>query len=81
MLFPDDFDSDNETPYNQLTTLTPFHYAMVLYLIYRAKGKLAKMDEKVAAKLEYNEYIEWMKKEINRGTMRSIQLKPKKYYS
>ena len=32
VLIPDDFDDDNKTPYNELTYLEPFHYAIVKFV-------------------------------------------------
>ena len=63
VLISDDWDTD-VAPFNELTTLEPFHYAMVLYLTKRAKAKIAKGEESIKAQLEYTNYIKWVKSQM-----------------
>ncbi len=76
ILLSNDFDDDNILPFNQYTYLEPFHYSLVLYLTMRAKFKIGKPDEQVNAMAEYENYIKWMKTEIQRGTYAEIQMRP-----
>lgn len=80
ILISDDFDDDSKLPFNQLTFLEPFHYSLVLYLTMRAKGKVGKPQEKQVSMQEYNDYLRWMKREVDRGTFHTIQFKPQKGY-
>ena len=81
ILVSDDWNDDNNTPFNQLPYFEPFHYVMVLYLIMRAKNKVGKTQEKIDARNEYNSYVNYMKSIDNRGDHSAIQLKPKRYYA
>lgn len=72
----DDFDNDSKTPYNELTYLEPFHPALVFYLTWRAKAKIGKPEEALAAMNLYNAYVLWMKKEIGGGKYGPIEFKP-----
>lgn len=63
VLVSDDWSSDVE-PFNALAYLEPFHYAMVLYLVKRAKSKVGKPEEAMAAQAEYNAYIAWVKRQL-----------------
>lgn len=67
ILISDDFDDDAKLPFNQLTYLEPFHYGLVLYLNWRAKGKIGKPEERNVAMAEYNEYIRWTMAELASG--------------
>lgn len=82
ILVSEDFDDDSKLPFNQYTFLEPFHYSMVLYLKKRAKALLEK-DESNAygrAVTEYEDFVKWMKKEVNRGTLHTAQFRPQKGY-
>lgn len=72
----DDFNNDNILPYNQLSYLEPFHPAMVFYLTWRAKAKVGKPEEASGAKMAYDNYVLWMKKEIGGGKYGSIEFRP-----
>lgn len=61
---PEDFDDDNKTPFNEQTHLAPFHYSIVLYLIWRGKGKVGKREDAQKAMIEYNDYVKWIKREV-----------------
>ena len=77
VLIPNALDDDSKTPFNQLSYLEPYHYSLVLYLKMRIfMGKVKKKDQGAMAQQEYESYINWMKKEINRGTYTPIQLRP-----
>lgn len=77
VLISDDFDSDNKTPYNQLTYLEPFHPALVRYLTMRAKAKVGKPQDAKQAETEYQTYINWMKTELSGGKRGPIYFQPK----
>lgn len=72
----DDFNNDNIIPFNQLTYLEPFHPALVFYLTWRAKAKVGKPEEAASAKLSYDMYVAWMRKEIGGGKSGPIQFVP-----
>lgn len=72
----DDFDNDSKTPYNELSYLEPFHPALVFYLTWRAKSKIGKADEAATAKLAYDMYVQWMKKEVGGGKSGPIEFVP-----
>lgn len=76
VLISNDFDDDNKKPFNEITMYEPFHYAMVLYLIMRAKFKVGKPEEREAARAEYEGYINWIKKETGGMKYASISLHP-----
>lgn len=63
-LLPNDFDNDDEEPFNELEYLRPFHYSLVLYLQKRAKMKKGKTGEEAKALQEYTNYVAWMKREV-----------------
>jgi len=77
---PEDFDDDGKTPFNQLANLTPYHYALVLYLTMRAKSKVGKPQEKMAAAAEYAGYIQWVKTMLAGGRQDAIQFKRSRAY-
>ncbi len=66
VLLPDDFITD-VAPFNSLQHLEAFHYALVLYLNMRAKGKIGKREDAVKAMAEYLDYVRWTKSEIGGG--------------
>ena len=72
ILIPNDW-VGNVTPYNQLTYLEPFHYAIVCYLKMRAKSTSEKPNEASIAQKEYRDYVAWMKKELQGGRTSQIQ--------
>lgn len=67
VLIADDFDNSSKTPFNQLSYLEPYHYAIVLYLTMRAKWKIGKREDAETAEAEYNAYISWMVKQLGGG--------------
>lgn len=71
-----DFNDDNIAPFNQLTHLEPFHYALVIYLKARAKAKVGKSEEAAAAMAEYDKYVAWIRKEIGGGKYGAIHFRP-----
>ena len=73
----DDFDDDAKTPYNQLEHLEPFHYGIVKYLEWRAKGKIGKPKDAATARDEYLAYIQWIIKSVGGGKNSVIYLRPK----
>jgi len=73
----DDFDDDSKTPYNQLEHLEPFHYGIVKYLEWRAKGKVGKPKDAATARDEYLAYIQWIIKSVGGGKNSVIYLRPK----
>jgi hypothetical protein len=80
VLISDDFNDDGIIPFNQLSYLEPYHYAIVLFLQGKAKALNAKDQEKAIAMLEYEDYVKWAKKEINGGSLGRIQfVKPTCY--
>ena len=82
VLIPNPLDDDTKIPFNELTYLEPFHYSLVLYLKMRAfNGKVKKKDMGEMSRQELEVYINWMKKEVDRGTYSSIQIRPKVGYS
>ncbi len=76
VLLSDTFSNMSVTPFNQLPYLAPFHYALVLYLAWRAKNKVGKGDEAMVAFNIYSAYVEWMKKEIGGGKYGPIEFRP-----
>ena len=72
VLIPNSFNDDSKIPYNELTYLEPFHYALIYYLQKRAKMKIGKSNEEVKALQEYDRYIKWMKKELGGGRYTEI---------
>jgi hypothetical protein len=64
-------------PYNQLTYLEPFHPAMILYLKKRAKAKVGKPEEAIAAAQEYGAYLNWAKKQLGGNKFSSVYFQPK----
>lgn len=66
----------NQMPYNQLPYLAPFHYALVLYLQWRAKIKVGKEEEGMAAYKLYQVYLQWMRKTIQGGRQGVIEFRP-----
>lgn len=70
------FNNDNITPYNQLPYLSPFHPGLVLYLQWRAKVKIGKSDEALAAQQLYMQYVQWMITSVGGGKFGSIEFRP-----
>ena len=52
-------------PFNALAHLEPFHSAMVLYLTKKAKAKVGKPEEALAAAQEYMAFVGWAKKQLS----------------
>jgi len=81
VLIADPLDADSKTPYNELSYLEPYHYALVLYLKMRAfMGKVKKRDAAEMAMQEYENYIVQMEREINRGIYTNMQIRPPTNY-
>lgn len=64
-------------PYNAIQTLEPFHPAMILYLIKRAKAKVGKPEEAIAAYQEYASYLKWAKVQLGATRFGAIHFIPK----
>lgn len=75
-LISDDFDNDGKSPFNEITFLEPYHYALVLYLQKKAKMKAGKPGEEIKAQREYNDYIKWMKRMLTGGKAVPILYRP-----
>lgn len=76
VLLSNPFNNLNIMPYNQLPYLAPFHYALVLYLAWRAKAKIGKDEESDTALKVYSGYVDWMIKTIKGGTIGPKELRP-----
>lgn len=57
VLLPDSFDDDNKTPFNELPYLEPFHYGIVKYLEWKAKGKIEKGQAEADARNQYIQFV------------------------
>jgi len=77
VLKPDDFDAADKTPYDELDYLEPYHYALVLYLKWKAKLKIGKTSEGTAAGKEYLMYIKDMIKQLGGNKYGNIRFKPR----
>lgn len=75
VLLPDDWITDI-APFNALTYLSPYHYAMVLYLTKRAKAKVGKAKSSAMAKLEYDNYVKWVKNQLGGNKNAPIIFQP-----
>jgi len=64
-------------PYNAETQLEPYHVAMVLYLTKRAKAKVGKPEEAIAAFQEYASYLKWAKVQIGGTRFGAIHFVPR----
>ena len=73
----DDFGSDGIIPYNQLTYLEPFHPGVLKYLQWKAKMKVGKDEEHVAAQREYYTFVKRMKKSVSGGQNNEMYLTPR----
>jgi len=81
ILLADPLDDDSKTPFNQFAHLEPFHYSLVLYLVMRAmRGKVRKKLAADEAEIEYDKYVDWIKKETYRGIYKNIQIRPPTTY-
>jgi hypothetical protein len=80
VLVSDDFDNDNITPYNQLSFLEPFHWAIVLYLIWMAKKKVGKPEDALKAENDFNAYCVFMRKTIGGNKYGPIRIQPTSGY-
>jgi hypothetical protein len=78
-LISDDFTDDDTKPYNQLTYLEPYHYAIVCFLKQKAKMKMGKPEEAQLAGQEYSSYIKLMKHELGGDKFASITMQPKQF--
>jgi len=73
---PDDFNDDNIEPFNQMVSLKPYHYGLVLYLQGRAKMAVGKDQDKLTAMVEYEQYVKWCAKQVRGGRSSTIQYAP-----
>jgi inorganic pyrophosphatase len=73
---PDTFNNDNQEPFNQIISLRPYHYGLVLYLQGRAKMAVGKDKDNVTAMVEYGKYVEWCKKQVRGGRSGVVQYRP-----
>lgn len=76
VLLSNPFNNLNIMPYNQLPYLAPFHYALVLYLMWRAKNKIGKQEESDTALKAYLAYIDWMIKTVGGGRYGEMEFRP-----
>lgn len=76
ILISDAFDDDAKTPYNQRLDLEPFHPGILFYLKWRAKDKIGKPEESMAAFSTYGAYVEWMRKSVGGGKYGPINFVP-----
>jgi len=76
IITPDDFNDDSLTPFNGLVHLNPYHYGLVLYVTARAKAKVGKDNDKIAATTEYQDYVAWCKKTVQGNTISSMRFVP-----
>lgn len=76
VLLSNPFINLNQVPYNAYAYLAPFHYALVLYLQWRAKIKIGKDEEGMAAYKLYQQYLQWMRKYVQGGRMGVIEFRP-----
>jgi len=76
VLKPNDFDSDADEPYNELSYLEPFHYGGIgRYLMWQAKLKLRKFEEAAIAQKEFLSYCGRMKKQLSGGLYGPISIR------
>lgn len=80
VLVSDDFDDDDKEPYNELSYLEPYHYAMVLYLQGRAKMTVSKDQQKMLAMQEYDQFVAWAIKELGGDKFAKLRIIPSKAY-
>lgn len=76
ILLSNPFINLSQMPFNQLPYLAPFHASLKLYLMWRAKIKIGKMDEADTALKAYSAYTDWMLKTVGGGKYGEIQLRP-----
>lgn len=76
ILLSNPFNNLTIMPFNQLPYLAPFHYSLVLYLVWRAKVKIGKGDESDAALKALNTYVQWMVKTIGGGKYGVVEFRP-----
>lgn len=63
ILISDDFDSGEKTPYNGLTYLEPYHYAIVKFIKWKSEQKSGgTRADALIAKAEYEDYVAYVKK-------------------
>lgn len=72
----DNFDDDAKTPFNQISKYEPFHYGIVQYLRWRAKGKVGKPEDAATAMNEYNAFIDWIIKSVGGKKYGPIYFRP-----
>lgn len=76
ILLSNPFINLNQMPYNQLPYLVNYHYALVLYLAWRAKSKIGKDEESDTAFKIYDGYVQWMIKLVGGGKYGPIEFRP-----
>lgn len=62
-----DFDADEESPYNELSFLEPFHPGILKYIQWKVKQKVGKDQEASKAELEYYSFVKRMAKLTSGG--------------
>mgnify|MGYP001385338249 CR=1 FL=1 len=81
VLISDDFTGINQTPYNGLTYLEPFHSGISKYLAWMGKGKIGKPGEAQAKRQEFLEYATWAKKQMGGNKYGKITFQKSEAYS
>lgn len=75
-LMPDPFDNDAKLPFNEMTSLIPFHDSLSKYLQWRVMQKVGKDDEAKIAKADYLDYVKWMKGLVKAAHQQSVFMRP-----
>ena len=80
-LISDDFTGNDQTPYNGLSYLEPFHSAILKYLEWKGKTKVGKPGEAQAKRQEFIEYAQWMKSQLGGNKYSPIRFTKSSAYS
>ena len=81
VLISDDFTGDDQTPYNGLSYLEPFHSVILKYLEWKGKTKVGKPGEAQAKRQEFIEYAQWMKSQLGGNKYSPIRFTKSSAYS
>lgn len=65
ILLPETFNSDSQTPFNDISYLVPFHVGILKYCQWKAKFKIGKSNEAMVAEKEYTDFLTRMKRFTN----------------
>lgn len=79
ILIPNDFDADDEEPFNELGHLQAYTDSISKYLQWRCKAKVGKPEEAASAMKAYLDYVAWMKKNVRRAKASAIFRRPSAY--